>query len=361
MPFNYGSLMTLDTLAASAATVQSLGEGNVFGAIDRALTLHNALLAEKTGTLVEATTDRTRVYGTDDSMDMDEVDQHGRADSQRVGAGAEVGFPLRLYDISIQWTRKYFEVATGAEIAAQFTAAQDADVRNLDKAIRQALFRPTNYTFKDKLAPRAPDRINLAVKALVNADSASIPMGPDGIAFDGTTHTHYIGRVGGSLAATDIDALLETVLEHYRVGALMLYINRAQETTVRGFNAANQFSGYMDSRVSALSTERIALGTALDPLNIYNRAIGVYGPAEVWVKPWIPSGYMFAYLRGQPRPLALRTFNSARGSFRIVADDENYPMRARTAEREFGIGVAERTNGAILYIGGTSYVAPTIT
>jgi hypothetical protein len=45
----------------------------------------------------------------------------------------------------------------------------------------------------------------------------------------------------------------------------------------------------------------------------------------------------------------------------IGAEDEAYPLRAQTLEAEFGVGVWTRTNGAVLYVGGTSYVIPTIT
>jgi hypothetical protein len=51
------------------------------------------------------------------------------------------------------------------------------------------------------------------------------------------------------------------------------------------------------------------------------------------------------------------------GSFMLtlMAEDERHPLRARAWEAEYGFGVWTRTNGAVLYTGGTSYVSPTIT
>jgi hypothetical protein len=48
----------------------------------------------------------------------------------------------------------------------------------------------------------------------------------------------------------------------------------------------------------------------------------------------------------------------------VAADDEAHPLRARSLEREFGVGTWNRTNGAALFIdagAGGVYVAPTIT
>jgi len=98
-------------------------------------------------------------------------------------------------------------------------------------------------------------------------------------------------------------------------------------------------------------------------LNIYNRPIGFFGSkAEVWVKPWVPTNYVFAFNTTVNKPLMVRTRPTAgttnRGSLRIAAQNESYPLRATYLEREYGVGVYERTNGACLYTGGGSYVAP---
>jgi hypothetical protein len=199
--------------------------------------------------------------------------------------------------------------------------------------------------------------VSLAVKAFLNADSAAIPNGPNGESFDGATHTHYVARVG-ALAASDVTAAIETVIEHHNTGQAMLYINRAQEAAIRAMTA--NFSPYTDVRVIPASTAQVANGSLIQT-NLYNRAIGIFDGAEVWVKPWIPANYMFAFVMGAPKPLVLRERNAGSSGLQIAAEDEAYPLRARTVEAEFGVGVWTRTNGVALYVGGTSYVTPTIT
>ncbi|OWY59004.1 hypothetical protein B7486_76925, partial [cyanobacterium TDX16] len=104
----------------------------------------------------------------------------------------------------------------------------------------------------------------------------------------------------------------------------------------------------------------------LETGQFFNRRIGFFGnqAAEVWVKPWIPAGYVLFFMKGPRKPLAYRTRRGGTGNLIVAAEDETYPLRARTLEREFGVGVWERTNGAALYIdtgAAGAYVAPTIT
>jgi len=350
----YGTLTTLDTLATlSNTTVADFGEDNVYNTIDSYLTAHNGIMDDMMGDLVERSTDRLRRYGGQSDMEMYEADEMGTPDAQKISVGDNVGFPLRLYDGALQWTRMYFKNAMVSEIAAQFNSMLTADVRNVQRQIKRALMYSANVTFTDKLI----DGVSLPVKRLVNADSASIPTGPNGETFDGSTHTHLLARAGGSLAASDVTSLIATVVEHFNQGTPVLYINRAQETAIRGFTS--NFVPYYGPTITPGSTVTVARGV-LDDLNLNNRAIGMFNQAEVWIKPWVPASYLFAFLKGAPKPLVMRTRNANSGNLELVYEDENHPLRARTYQREFGVGVWTRTNGAVLYSGNTSYTQPTI-
>lgn len=350
----FGTLNTLDTLAASQQSIAAYGEDNAFAAIQAALDAHNNIMNSVLGNFVETTTDRQRRYGGPDNMSMDEVDEFGRGDAQKIAPGVTLGFPLRLFDVTVQWTRKYFQNKTGAELAAQFTAVMDAHRKRVVREIKKAVFVPTNNTaYVDRLI----DNVTLGLRALANADSQAIPLGPNGEVFNAATHTHYIARVA-ALAASDISAVLTLVREHYATGNQFLYINQAQEAAVRGFTT--NFSPYVDSRIVPASTVQVAAG-GLPPFNIYNRPIGIFDGAEVWVKPWVPAGYMVAWI-DTIKPLVMRTRSAGSGDLAIAAEDEAYPLRARTLEAEFGIGVWQRVGMAVLDVTDvTTYVAPTIT
>jgi hypothetical protein len=350
----YGTLNTFDTLAASQQTIAAFGEDRAFSAIDAALAAHNQILSDLTGAggLIERTTDRQRRYGGGDTMTMDEVDEFGRGDAQKIAAGATVGFPLRLFDISVQWTRKYIQNGTTAELAAQFTAATDAHRKRVTREIKKALFIPTNNTaYVDRLI----DNVTLALRALVNGDGQPIPPGPNGEYFDPATHTHYLGTA--SLTAAAITSLLETVREHYATGSQFLYINRAQEAAVRAMTT--NFVAYLDGRITPGSAVTTA-GGSLDQTNLYNRAIGLFDGAEVWVKPWVPAAYMVTWIN-TVAPLVFRERSAGSGSLVLAAEDEAYPLRCRTLESEFGVGVWNRTAAAVLKTDNVTYSPPVIT
>lgn len=354
----YGTLSTLDTLATSTQTIAVIGEDKAFEAINLALEAHNAIMQMLRGDMVETTTDKQRRYGNPSQMKMVELDEWGNADAQKIVAGVTVGFPLRLYGASLQWTKKYFQTATGKEVAAQVTSMMDADAQNITLQIKKAIFSPVNYVDDDRLVNHL-NAIQLQVKALANADGAGLPVGPNGEVFDGTTHTHYLAvATGGTLTVTDAGALVSTVVEHFADGEPMIDIARQDEASWR---ALTGFVPYFDSRIIQPITAASAPGVQLDVVNIQNRAIGVFQGAEVWVKPWVVAGYAHSWVKGQSAPFCLRIRDTTTDALLLQADDEDHPLRAKLYEREFGVGTYNRVNGAVLdMVHSTTYTAPAI-
>ncbi|HMF59213.1 MAG TPA: hypothetical protein VK595_02505 [Vicinamibacterales bacterium] len=351
----YGTLTTLDTLASTFQTVAEFGEDRLWEqSIQPTLDAHNGIMNDMFDDFCERTTDKQRRYGTTDQMTMTDTDEFGRPDAQKVAPGAIAGFPLRSYQGTIQWTRKYFQNASVAEFAGQVVAIRDADIQRVINEIKRALFNPLNYTFNDYLVDRM-SQIPLGVKALLNADSAGIPPGPNGETFDGTTHTHYLGTA--SLVDANLIAAFETVAEHYAAGEVAIYINRAQETAVRGLASFTKLEQM--SLIPSDNTVRV-LAPRLQPIALYNRQIGYFNGAEVWVKPWVPANYIVIMIRNQPKPLVIRTRSASSYNLVLVADDEKYPLRAKTFEREFGVGVWNRMAAAVLFVTSGTYSAPTI-
>src|SRR5438874_8780871 len=140
----YGTLQILDTLAANRQYIAAYGEDNAYRAIQMYLDAHNEIMTNMLSDLAEPTTDRLRRYGGVDTMSMIEGDEWSRPDVQKLLPGVNVGFPLKMYQVGLQWTRKYFETHTVSELAGQVTAAMTADVRNVQSQLKKALFTPTN-------------------------------------------------------------------------------------------------------------------------------------------------------------------------------------------------------------------------
>lgn len=350
----YGTLSTLDTLASIRQSVIAFGEDRAWTSIEAAFAAHNAQFEDMLGSLVERTTDARRSYGTGDVKVMDEMDQWGQSDAQKIAPSLPVDFPLRRYGNSLQWTRQWMGSNTVAQLAAEVTAIMDADRSNLLKQVKRAVFTSTNSTFTDKLG--VPANVPLNLKAFANNDSTAYPVGPNGEVF-ATSHQHYLANA--TLTDTVAGNLVTAVQEHFNSGTPVIVINSADEAAWR---ALTNFKALIDPRLSINMNANQPISVRLDMANTYNRLIGFYGAAEVWIRPWAIANYAFAYLRGQEPPLVMRVPGfEGLGDLQLQYEDERLPLRARSYERQFGIGVWIRVGGAILQFSNGSYQIPTIT
>lgn len=339
-------------LAARDQSVAQYGLVNIIPILNRELEAHNQIANMLVMDLAEFTTDRQRKYGVSSSENMEEVDEYGRSATKVNKPGSTVGFPLKLFQYALGWTRKWFENKTPADLAIATQAAERAHLRMLTREVKRAFFLSSNYTFTDFLV----DNVDLSVKRLLNADSASIPEGPNNETFDGSSHTHYLARAGGSVAASDVTGAINTVIEHGYGSAVRLAISRTDETTFRGLSG---FTAYPDPRVIYRNSD--TPGQTLDISRLDNRPIGIIGGAEVWVKSWMMANYAFVWDAGSEKPLVVRQrANGTTPGLRIAAEIDAFPLHAQYMEAEFGVGVWNRANGAVLYFGNTSYANPTI-
>lgn len=352
-----GTYTVADLTSITTQTAVDFGLDQINRALTADLAAYNMVFDDMVSELAEMSTDRERIYGASADGEMLESDEYDRGVAVKAGAGSNVGFPLKKFVKDVGWTRDYFLQSTPAQIANAVLAIQSMHTRAARRELQKALFLSSNYTTRDRF--QAP-QIDLAVKRLVNADSASIPNGPNGETFNAATHTHYDYLDGTAPTAAALTALIEDVVEHGHGSQVRLNINRSAETAVR---ALTGFKGYEDPRY-ILGTQINQPGQRLDISRIDNRAIGLFGAAEVWVRSWVPSGYALVYDAGTPlKPLIYRQHpvSSIRG-LRIVASIEDYPLYAEVMDSYFGFGVWNRTNGAVLYYasGANAYVDPTI-
>lgn len=353
-----GTYTVADLASITSTTAVEFGLEEIRATLARDFAAYNQAVNEMVTELAEPTTDRERIYGASSSGEMYEADEYDRGVAVKGAAGSNVGFPLKKFVIDIGWTYDYMLQATPGQIANTVLDVQTRHQRAIRRELRKALFLSSNVTVRDRFV--AP-QIDLAVKRLVNADSAAIPNGPNGETFTAASHTHYDFLDGASPTAAALTALLEDVVEHGHGSALRLYINRDAEAAVRLLTG---FTAYVDPDF-ILGTSSNQLARRLDTSRLDNRAIGKFGAAEVWVKPWIPSGYVFAFDAGSPmKPLVYRQHPVAaiRG-LRIAATLNDYPLYADVMDSYFGFGVWNRTNGAVLYYASSAsaYVDPTIT
>ncbi len=345
---------THDIASLKAARFQSAAEfglDTIQAVLEADVAAHNEIVNDMMEEMCEITTDRQRLYGTSADGDMIEVDEYGRGPTQKPTTGATVGFPLKLFQFPIGWTEKWMQTHTPADMATAVEAAEQAHLRAIQREIKKAIYLSSNYTHRDHLV----DNVDLAIKRFVNADSADIPNGPNGETFDGATHTHYVGEA--SLTAAFLTAIINDVIEHGHGGAVKVAINKTDEAAVR---ALTGFVAYPDPRIIYRNSD--TPGQTLDISRLDNRAIGIFGGAEIWVKTWAIANYVYVWDSLSPnKPLAFRQrTNTALQGLRIAAVNSAYPLYAQFYEAEYGISVWTRTNGAILYFANATYADPTI-
>jgi hypothetical protein len=196
------------------------------------LDAHNRLMDQMTEDIIDPTTERFLTWGSNAETSMMDGDEFSRPDVSKVSVDPTMmAFPLRLKQVAYGVTQLFMETKTVGDLEQVVTACTDADVRDRLATIRQVLFNPTNnLTYKDRLV----DNITLPLRALLNADSAYIPPDQFGNTFDPSTHTHFLGT--SSFVASDLTSLVSTVVEHWTTGAVRVYANRANETTLRALN-----------------------------------------------------------------------------------------------------------------------------
>lgn len=339
-----------DLLEVDFQSVAEFGRQTIREVLQRDLEAHNEIMEEMVSDLADVDTDRQRIYGSSSNGDMVEVDEHGRSPTQKETHGATVAFPLRLFQYSLGWTEKWMRTNTPADMAQSTISAEKSHRRRVQDEIRRAIFESSNYTFQDHLV----DNVDLDVKRLVNADGAPIPDGPFGETFDGSSHTHYLANA--SLTNAVANSLVDHIVEHGHGQNVKIYINRADATAWKGLSDFNEYEDpRMIFRASDVPDERVDI-TQLD-----NKAIGIFNAAEVWVKPWIPQNYALCIdIGGDSEPPLVfrqRDAESLQG-LRTAAEIARFPLITEHMEAEFGLGVWNRTNGAVLQFNNSTYQDP---
>jgi hypothetical protein len=352
---------THDVSSLIAARLSSIPDfsgqnlGRVQELVNQELAAHNRVMESMLADLCDISTERQSVYGSNASGSMVQTDEYGRAPTQKEAPGETVGFPLHRFQYAIGWTDVWFDIHKPVDMAVAIAGAQQAHRKRVAWDIKNALFQSANYSHYDYLVDNVLVGGSNGIKRLLNADSTTIPVGPNGEEFTGSSHTHYVGEA--SLTAAFLVTEINNVAEHGHTGDIRIYINKAQEATVRGFAAAD-FVPLLESRITTNAATLLATGGRSLDINapIDNRAIGYLGGAEVWVKPWVPANYVFIFDAAGPKPLRFRQrTESVLQGLRLKATNRAFPLEAEFMVAEYGISVWNRTNGSVLYSANATY------
>lgn len=346
-----------DLLQQRFASAAEFGLDTINEVLQRDLANYNSQVLDQMTLFSDPLTKQSRIYGVSAAVSMVEVDEFGVAPSQKNLPGVTVSFPLRMYKSSLGWTTKYMEIATPREIASKFLEARRGHSQALIQEMRKAIFNSNNYTFVDKLT----NGVSLAIKRLINADSADIPDSPAGVSFNGASHDHYNARVA-ALANSDVTSLVSDVTEHGNTRGLKIIVSLTADKAA--IKALSDFIDLGDSGIVYNAADTTAKKLNFDDLE--NQLIGYWldTSVEVWVKPWALTGYFLCIASGATEKAVgfrQRPQSSLQGLRILPRISGDYPLISDDMEAEFGIGIWNRTAAAVLYTGATSWSNPALT
>ncbi|WP_310582088.1 hypothetical protein [Deinococcus sp.] len=347
---NTGTYDIASLLAARFTSPAKFGLDTIQQVLENDLNVHNTIMEQMMGDYADVSVDRQRISGTSTSGTMSKVDENGRSATQKALPGTTVGFPMERFQFALGWTSDWLNLHTTADMAIAVQSAQKAHRQAVILELKRGIYRSTNYSFQDYLV----DYVVFPVKRFLNADGTSIPDGPNGEKFNPATHSHYLANLTLTNAAAD--ALIRTIIEHGYGGKICINISQGDEAAWR---ALTGFFAYTDARLT-LPSNVLLPTTRLDITRIDNRAIGIYGAAEIWVKPWAVGGYAFAYDGASAaKPLVFRQRDQeVMQGLRLVSTLPTFPLVAEYYAAEFGIGVWNRSNGAVLQFNSATYTDP---
>jgi hypothetical protein len=353
-------------------------QADVFDQLQKTLALYNELNNDVLGILAERTTVAKEAYeaslgGQADTGILQERAEYGKVYATRIAQeqglpnAFEVGYPIKPFADRKMWTPEYLLRATVRDINNTTVDALIRDHNTMFRAVLAALFRKTNYTFKDdKVLGQGLGTLN--VKRLLNAD------GIPGTFINEFNEEVVLGdvnlyKVSGSNVFTNNtfviahDALTQLGMD----GDIVYFISKADESAVR---LLSDFVA-SDDAVRVITDPKIVdppapEGTIVQPsysLVRSPRAIGrirsVDGKSgEVVVLPWMFAGYMLAMDRSGDKPVVIRESDLAQlRGFQLVSEESMTgafdPSRLivnKFFQRIFGAGVRNRANGCVVQI-----------
>lgn len=356
-----GQLLGLLNIAEAAADktfVQVIGQRMVYEAVQELLTAYNAELDMAKRVFVERTTSDFKFrYKLPGGGRLQR--RGGQAQSGAVKASGywDVAFPLEDFGA----------VFGGDDIAMAYMTAREVD-RHVDTIMIQdkntyrfemlkALFNNTARTFQDDVQG------SLTIQPLANGDSVVYPpvIGSEAEATD----THYLesGYLASAISDTNnpFPVIRAELNEHFGVEQggenIAVFINSDETPEVEALAA---FDDVPDRFVQPGDNQDTLKST---PTGLPGTVIGRSNSCWVVEWDWIPSGYMLGIHLDAMKPLIERIDPSETGlgqGLRLVAEEEEYPLKTSHYRHRYGLGVGNRLNGVVMELAnGGGYTIPT--
>lgn len=259
----------------------------------------------------------------------------------------DVAYPLESFGAQFAVDRKSMAYMTVQQFNNELETIRIQDVNTRRFEILRAVFNNAARTFVDEWPGGGG---SLSIQPLANGDSVLYPpiIGSE----TEQTRQHYItsGYAASGISDTNnpfltLRDLLEAVFgAPTGYGNIACMINNAQTAKAE---ALTEFVPVED--VNVMIGDDDARPRNLP--NVPGRVIGRVSGAWVVEWRWVPANYILALNLDAPPPLKERVhpdFTSLGSGLQLVTEDEKYPIISSHYEDDFGFGVGNRLNGAVM-------------
>jgi len=336
----------------------------VVASMNGALATLNAEFAGDWMSSLYSLTDRPDVeYRIGSSNGMQKHTEYGRPDIQRAATEGHM-LPLQGWDGMLGWTWDYLRDARLPQIEADVADA----IKDLRDKRRQRILRrlikngdDSGDTLKLGSNGYSPGFATLAA----STDVDFTPPAYSGTSFD-SDHQHYVAIAGGVFTNAVFTDVKDELREHGHEPPYNFILGPSDEATVK---ALSNFTPVPELLVRYGSTQDLAtlgmgeIGTGAYPIGTINdfALYVVRGMPQYYGFGWRPYGRL-----SQRNPLRVRLHKGSTAWQAIAMLHPNMgsgivPIQNLMLFQEFGVGVADRTNGTARYVNNATWADGTAT
>ena len=314
--------------------------------------LNSELTAGLWGELVSFQDHPDLEYRVGTSNGMQEHTEWGNPDEKRASTEGHI-LPFKKWDNALGWTWDYLREARMSQIEADI---QDG-IKDVRDKWRQRILR--------RVLQRGDDSVGSAGYSpgfATTAGSTSVDFVPpaNGGTEFANTHEHYVAIAGGAFTNPVFTDIKDELREHGHEPPYDCIIGPSDETTVRGLS---DFYPVANNHVAYGANVSVAtLGSEADMIGGYY--IGTINDVAVRVVRGVPQYYGFGWKSygalSQRNPVRIRVTkgNTGPNAFAMTdpkAGNATTPIQYLMTYLEFGVGVADRTNGTARYVNNATW------
>ena len=297
------------------------------------------------------------------SNGMTDHTEYGRSDQKRAATEGHM-LPLKSYDRALGWTWDYLRQARQSQIDADI---QDA-IKDARDKYRVAILTRLLQRGDDSGVNKGLGSSGYSPGFATAAASTSVDFVPPtyaGTAFT-SAHEHYVGITGGAFTTAVFTDAQAELREHGHEPPYEFIVGTSDESTVKGL------TGFVASDEAWVSYGALQDRANFSQMEVTQGMypIGAINNFRVWVVNGMPQYYGFGWkpygANSQRNPLRIRLQKGATRPTVTAFPDNSLsgpaqPLKGIYLFTEFGVGVADRTNGTARYTNSATWADGTPT